>query len=720
MDLQSIFKEQSSSGPIIVKKDSTTDENYRVELFCEPCNYVDNTNKKECNGFCVECTEYLCSDCIQDHKKNKITRQHVVLQKDDLPVDISPFLQLKEMSQCISHRGRKVEFECADHNKLLCSLCLSKDHRDCKIINDLTANEHSIKLDIGSVLDTVETYLQNTKAIVYQKELHLKDLENQGQEIYLVCDDYVQSVKGQIDRINSEVKSKAATVMFSEKISIEHTITEYSQFKSEIERLNELLNILQHGDNVEKAAVVKYLATQIEHLNTCIFKVQKSQLSPRNNSSETALACLQSLCKIASYSSDDMLLFNSSNTQPNQACMFSTNDTTEEKACTSVTPNQPARLHMTSGTTVKTEGPLITTSSESINTSTVKTRCELNLSVTSTQSFLPPSTESASTTSQVTSRASGTTLGASITNAISGSLTTLTISDASSRVTSVPVPSLVHSNVSVRTLNEKYSPSIVACANLQGSRIAILDNINNKVKLLSDENDIRFYVDFKLSSRPSDMCAFVAENQQSFLYVCFPQLKQIQKIAVMAKRQNSVVGIIETKFHPISITNIGAHVILLSKSCIDGLQLTTFAFEQLHVDSGNIKCISEDGLAKLATRIRSLNNTSVLFIRCSIVTCVQVGIRAGGSDLYVVGELWRTVAPDDVLNIADIAIHKNDIYVCGFDSKNLKLLKSGGLWKSALIVKCEYKPQSLLFDGRRSRIIVGTYNDNNLHVYRTS
>ncbi|KAH3787687.1 hypothetical protein DPMN_165814 [Dreissena polymorpha] len=534
--------------------------------------------------------------------------------------------------------------------------------------------------------------------------------------------------------------------MFVEEIAIKNYITDATEFKQKIEGLRELLKISLHGKYFEKAAVVKYLTDQVKQLNISMSNVQKEQLSETNDSPEAALACLKSLCRITSYCSDDLHLLNRIGRQPDQAVVLPKDGDTAHTACTWAPPIQPKGLHMDSGTkfpsmnTTATTSSLHATSDASTSRSTSKTST-INSSNVSTvhetsEAISPHATSNASTT-HTTTEASNThaASNASTTHSKSNASTTYKIcnssttnevaathavSSASTSVTPTSIPTLVHSHVCIKASDDEYAPSIVAFAILPGNRIAILDDVNNKVKLLSVsvENGIQFYVDLKLSGRPSDMCAFITESQKTFLYVCFPQLKQIQKISIMAKRQNSVFQTIETKLHPISVSSVGSQVMVLSISSILGDQPTTFAFEQLQVYSGNVLRISGGKHAEFASRIRCLNRTSVLFICHNTVTCVQIEIKAGV--IHIIGELWRTIATDRVLNIADIDFYENDMYVCGCDSNNVTLLRPGGKWANYSIVNCKFKPKAVLVDRRKSLIFVGGYNKNHLRVYRTS
>ncbi|KAH3696577.1 hypothetical protein DPMN_084053 [Dreissena polymorpha] len=100
-------------------------------IHCVPCICKNETNSA--NGLCIDCTEYLCSNCCWYHMKNKITRQHVIVKQPDMPTDVEPFTDMKKLTQCEMHPDSLYEFKCADHEQLISS----RYHETCQRIEDL-------------------------------------------------------------------------------------------------------------------------------------------------------------------------------------------------------------------------------------------------------------------------------------------------------------------------------------------------------------------------------------------------------------------------------------------------------------------------------------------------------------------------------------------------------------------------------------------------------
>ena len=53
------------------------------DLCCDVCS--EDGQNYEADGFCVDCGEYLCKDCVKGHKKNRLSRDHTVQDKTQMP-----------------------------------------------------------------------------------------------------------------------------------------------------------------------------------------------------------------------------------------------------------------------------------------------------------------------------------------------------------------------------------------------------------------------------------------------------------------------------------------------------------------------------------------------------------------------------------------------------------------------------------------------------------
>lgn len=108
-----------------------------VALYCIPCDREDV--RLAAAGFCVNCEEHLCENCLNYHKKAKPSKHHVILNKEIMPMtrrgsnsrQSEPTL---DIVRCKTHKEKMIEFYCPGHKAVLCQICSTlSDHATCKI-----------------------------------------------------------------------------------------------------------------------------------------------------------------------------------------------------------------------------------------------------------------------------------------------------------------------------------------------------------------------------------------------------------------------------------------------------------------------------------------------------------------------------------------------------------------------------------------------------------
>ena len=101
---------------------------------CDPCQ-IDNISENA-QLYCTNCDEFLCDTCAIHHRKNKASRQHQLLDRDEMPRKKLSYVQEKF---CAKHGGKLMEYLCDTHDTCCCSVCVTLDHGQCgvKYIDDL-------------------------------------------------------------------------------------------------------------------------------------------------------------------------------------------------------------------------------------------------------------------------------------------------------------------------------------------------------------------------------------------------------------------------------------------------------------------------------------------------------------------------------------------------------------------------------------------------------
>ncbi|XP_042240001.1 transcription intermediary factor 1-alpha-like isoform X2 [Homarus americanus] len=103
---------------------SATEESFT----CTSC-----TDEAVATGLCTDCSEWLCDQCIQAHKRVKVTKDHIIKAKGEVDSD-SPSAknQVKKSLLCNVHTKEKLNLYCQTCDQLTCRDCQLIEHREHK------------------------------------------------------------------------------------------------------------------------------------------------------------------------------------------------------------------------------------------------------------------------------------------------------------------------------------------------------------------------------------------------------------------------------------------------------------------------------------------------------------------------------------------------------------------------------------------------------------
>ncbi|XP_075199643.1 transcription intermediary factor 1-alpha isoform X1 [Anomaloglossus baeobatrachus] len=82
----------------------------------------------EARGFCVECVEWLCKNCVQAHQRVKFTKDHTVRQKEEVPHAVGANSQRPVF--CPFHKKEQLKLYCETCDTLTCRDCQLQEHKE--------------------------------------------------------------------------------------------------------------------------------------------------------------------------------------------------------------------------------------------------------------------------------------------------------------------------------------------------------------------------------------------------------------------------------------------------------------------------------------------------------------------------------------------------------------------------------------------------------------
>ena len=95
------------------------------KTLCEKC------NKRDVNGFCRDCGEFICNTCIEMHQTWKEFSTHKVISLEQLKSDATKIVPpTKKTLYCSKHPGKELDLFCETDQELICRDCIVKTHRD--------------------------------------------------------------------------------------------------------------------------------------------------------------------------------------------------------------------------------------------------------------------------------------------------------------------------------------------------------------------------------------------------------------------------------------------------------------------------------------------------------------------------------------------------------------------------------------------------------------
>ena len=182
--------------------------NYHYDPFCEVCFETRNRNIQH-EGFCNDCVQFLCDDCLRVHRKLQGTRGHVIRRGDDMPKSMAD--KPPKFDYCdVHHRSRKDRF-CGTHRALLCSQCVPLQHKGCPVQSVDVACKGVPTSEIDALYDKVSDFKVSLSSVVAEIGLNVTelgkekvDMLNDAQD---VKDKSIAKIENIFQEITSEIKS---------------------------------------------------------------------------------------------------------------------------------------------------------------------------------------------------------------------------------------------------------------------------------------------------------------------------------------------------------------------------------------------------------------------------------------------------------------------------------------------------------------------------------
>ncbi|XP_053372697.1 uncharacterized protein LOC128546321 [Mercenaria mercenaria] len=229
-----------------------SDEDYGIP--CQPCLF--EGNNVAAVGYCQVCDEYICNTCLSVHRKQSATRNHAILEKDNMPKGDGQGKQ-NFSEPCKVHVKEIVKFYCEGHDVVGCGDCMILDHKACKVdlVADLSARyiggqkQKEIDEQLAHCVNKIheaKTSLKSTEDKIAECHVQIMtDMKEFRKNINVYLDKMEENVLKEWTEIKKQHKNKTVEMENLLK-SIENEITEINHKRSIYAEESNALFITDH------------------------------------------------------------------------------------------------------------------------------------------------------------------------------------------------------------------------------------------------------------------------------------------------------------------------------------------------------------------------------------------------------------------------------------------------------------------------------------------
>ena len=204
------------------------------KTLCEKC------NKRDVNGFCRDCGEFICNTCIEMHQTWKELSTHKVISLEQLKSDATKMVPpTKKTLYCSKHSGKELDLFCETDQELICRDCIVKTHRDHQydLVNDaFPKHRDAISSHLEPVrqqLNTVNKAVQGLGAVqdqlVDQRAAIEADIQRETRQLHEAIEVRKTELIGELDKMTQQ-KLKTLSIQRDELELVQTRLNSCLQF----------------------------------------------------------------------------------------------------------------------------------------------------------------------------------------------------------------------------------------------------------------------------------------------------------------------------------------------------------------------------------------------------------------------------------------------------------------------------------------------------------
>ena len=241
------------------------------QVTCKNCTTTNAT------GYCKECAEFLCQECIDGHKKYAPIAYHSITSLDEVATSASQLLPVKQEIKCSTH-NEPLKIFCGTCEELACFDCTVRIHRghDYDLITDcypkhcqkLERNLKPVSEKIAGIIDVLRALTDRENEIREQGKV-IKE------EVHVMVEKMIDVLRQSETQLISEVNTITASklhVLSEQKKSAEKGLSQLKDCKEVVEQSLEI------GSPQQVVTSTKQMMDRISHVSQ---QVKVEEFNPR-------------------------------------------------------------------------------------------------------------------------------------------------------------------------------------------------------------------------------------------------------------------------------------------------------------------------------------------------------------------------------------------------------------------------------------------------------
>ena len=195
----------------------------------------DNCTTANATGYCKDCNQFLCTECISMHKKWALFANHKLTSLDEVTASVSSTSQLlapakQEATLTCSTHNKKLKLYCETCDSVICRDCTVRTHKDheydlvsasyTKHCQELEGSLNPVKVKIGALKKVLSALAEREGEIRERGEGVLEEIHEMVEEMMNVLCESERKLTEQAKRVTDAKLKVLSEQMKSAEMSL--------------------------------------------------------------------------------------------------------------------------------------------------------------------------------------------------------------------------------------------------------------------------------------------------------------------------------------------------------------------------------------------------------------------------------------------------------------------------------------------------------------------